>query len=82
MVLIVEAVPLAKRPMYMGFGGATFGLSAVLGPLVGRSFDIECLMEVVLPYQPAYWRYGTSGAALVLPKYAHYGRTMRSSERK
>ncbi|DAA75275.1 TPA_exp: Uncharacterized protein A8136_2026 [Trichophyton benhamiae CBS 112371] len=35
MVLIVEAVPLAKRPMYMGFGGATFGLSAVLGPLVG-----------------------------------------------
>ena len=34
-VLMVGAVPLAKRPMYQGFFGACFGLASVIGPLLG-----------------------------------------------
>lgn len=36
--IIVYAVPLAKRPMYQGLIGAIFGVSSVLGPLVGGAF--------------------------------------------
>ncbi|KAK4451946.1 major facilitator superfamily domain-containing protein [Podospora aff. communis PSN243] len=36
--IIVYAVPLAKRPMYQGLVGAIFGISSVLGPLVGGAF--------------------------------------------
>ncbi|KAI0379851.1 putative MFS aflatoxin efflux pump [Hypomontagnella monticulosa] len=35
---IVYSVPLHKRPLYMGFFGAVFGLSSVLGPLIGGAF--------------------------------------------
>jgi len=37
-VIIVFAVPLHKRPQYQGFFGAIFGISSVLGPLVGGAF--------------------------------------------
>ncbi|TPX10948.1 uncharacterized protein E0L32_008154 [Thyridium curvatum] len=37
-VCIVFAVPLHKRPMLQGLFGAIFGLSSVIGPLVGGAF--------------------------------------------
>ncbi|KAL7656749.1 hypothetical protein ACMYSQ_005823 [Aspergillus niger] len=35
MIIITETVPLPKRPMYMGILGAVFGVSAIVGPLLG-----------------------------------------------
>ncbi|KAI1259344.1 major facilitator superfamily domain-containing protein [Xylariaceae sp. FL1019] len=37
-VIIVYAVPLEKRPLYQGLFGAVFGVSSILGPLVGGAF--------------------------------------------
>ncbi|KAJ9154805.1 Major facilitator superfamily domain, general substrate transporter [Pleurostoma richardsiae] len=37
-VIMIPLVPLAKRPMYQGFLGAIFGISSVIGPLVGGAF--------------------------------------------
>ncbi|KAI1810940.1 major facilitator superfamily domain-containing protein [Poronia punctata] len=37
-VIIVYAVPLHKRPLYQGMVGAVFGISSILGPLVGGAF--------------------------------------------
>ncbi|KAI1214518.1 putative MFS aflatoxin efflux pump [Annulohypoxylon truncatum] len=37
-VSIVYSVPLHKRPLYLGFFGAVFGLASVIGPLVGGAF--------------------------------------------
>lgn len=37
-VVIVFAVPLRKRPFFQGLGGAVFGVSSILGPLVGGAF--------------------------------------------
>jgi MFS family permease len=36
-ILMVEVVPLRKRPMYQGFFGACFGVASVVGPLLGMS---------------------------------------------
>lgn len=36
-ILMVEVVPLRKRPMYQGFFGACFGVASVIGPLLGKS---------------------------------------------
>ncbi len=35
------AVPLHKRPMYQGLFGAVFGLSSVIGPLLGGAFTTK-----------------------------------------
>lgn len=37
-VVIVYAVPLHKRPLYQGMFGAVFGLSSIIGPLLGGAF--------------------------------------------
>ncbi|KAM7206520.1 putative MFS aflatoxin efflux pump [Naviculisporaceae sp. PSN 640] len=37
-VTLVYAVPLHKRPKYQGMFGAVFGVSSVIGPLVGGAF--------------------------------------------
>ncbi|KAF4785297.1 hypothetical protein HER10_EVM0004820 [Colletotrichum scovillei] len=37
-VIIVHAVPLRKRPTYQGLFGAIFGVSSVVGPLLGGVF--------------------------------------------
>ncbi|KAK7188624.1 hypothetical protein DPSP01_005584 [Paraphaeosphaeria sporulosa] len=37
-VILSDLLPLAKRPKYMGFIGATFGLASIAGPLLGGVF--------------------------------------------
>ncbi|KAI8952708.1 major facilitator superfamily domain-containing protein [Xylaria longipes] len=37
-VVIVFAVPLHRRPFFQGMAGAVFGVSSILGPLVGGAF--------------------------------------------
>ncbi|GAW12755.1 hypothetical protein ANO14919_021260 [Xylariales sp. No.14919] len=37
-VVIVYAVPLHRRPFWQGMAGAVFGVSSILGPLVGGAF--------------------------------------------
>lgn len=37
-IIMIPLVPLAKRPMYQGMLGAIFGISSVIGPLVGGAF--------------------------------------------
>ncbi|OJJ51442.1 hypothetical protein ASPZODRAFT_148720 [Penicilliopsis zonata CBS 506.65] len=38
LVLIVYAAPLAKQPQYQGFFGAVYGISSIVGPLIGGAF--------------------------------------------
>jgi MFS family permease len=37
-IVLVQIVPLAKRPLYIGLLGAMFGISSVIGPLMGGVF--------------------------------------------
>jgi MFS family permease len=37
-MIIVYAVPLEKRPMFQGLLAAIFGVSSVIGPLLGGAF--------------------------------------------
>lgn len=37
-VVIVHSVPLHKRPLYQGMMGAVFGISSIIGPLLGGVF--------------------------------------------
>ncbi|KAJ5604494.1 hypothetical protein N7510_009648 [Penicillium lagena] len=40
-VIIVLTVPLQQRPLFQGFAGAIFGISSVLGPVLGGVFTTE-----------------------------------------
>ncbi|KAJ5131083.1 Major facilitator superfamily domain general substrate transporter [Penicillium bovifimosum] len=37
-VIITQIVPLAKRPIYIGMMGSIFGISSIIGPLMGGAF--------------------------------------------
>jgi MFS family permease len=39
-VLMVDAIPLHKRPKYQGMFGAVFGVASVVGPLLGKSLQV------------------------------------------
>jgi hypothetical protein len=39
--VIVIAVPLHKRPVYQGLFGAVFGISSIIGPLLGGAFTTK-----------------------------------------
>ncbi|KAF7554369.1 hypothetical protein G7Z17_g2988 [Cylindrodendrum hubeiense] len=41
LVVIVHAVPLHRRPLYQGMFGAVFGISSILGPLLGGAFTTK-----------------------------------------
>lgn len=41
MIIIMNLVPLHKRPILQGFMGAVFGISSVLGPLMGGAFTTK-----------------------------------------
>ncbi|KAJ5732008.1 hypothetical protein N7493_003489 [Penicillium malachiteum] len=41
MVIIVLICPLRQRPMFQGFAGAIFGISSVLGPILGGVFTTQ-----------------------------------------
>ncbi|KAI2469845.1 MFS general substrate transporter [Annulohypoxylon bovei var. microspora] len=38
MIIMIPLVPLRKRPMFQGIFGTVFGVSSVMGPLVGGAF--------------------------------------------
>jgi MFS family permease len=37
-VIVTQIVPLSKRPVWIGFLGALFGISSIIGPLLGGAF--------------------------------------------
>jgi MFS family permease len=37
-VIVSQVLPLHKRPMYVGLMGSTFGISSIVGPLLGGAF--------------------------------------------
>lgn len=37
-VIMVNIIPLAKRPIYQGILGSVFGIASVVGPLLGGAF--------------------------------------------
>lgn len=43
MVIITLAVPLTKRPIYMGFVGSIFGIDAVCGPIIGGALTSKAI---------------------------------------
>ncbi|KAI0132386.1 putative aflatoxin efflux pump [Xylariales sp. AK1849] len=38
MIIMIPLIPLRKRPMFQGLFGMVFGLSSVMGPLIGGAF--------------------------------------------
>ena len=51
--LIADVVPLRERGKYQGALGAVFGVTTVIGPLLGGLFTDHLSLALVLPGQPA-----------------------------
>lgn len=61
-ILMTDAVPLAKRPKYQGFFGAAFGIASVIGPLLGGAFTTDvswrwCFYSLSSSHSPFVGRY-------------------------
>ena len=46
-MIILPSVPLRKRPIFTSFFGMAFGISSVLGPLVGGSFTDDRQVDIL-----------------------------------
>ncbi|KAE8388237.1 hypothetical protein BDV23DRAFT_195206 [Aspergillus alliaceus] len=56
LILIIYAVPLIKRHHYQALFGATYGVSSIIGPLIGGTFASNVSLEMVLLHQTSIWR--------------------------
>ena len=45
-VIMVNIIPLAKRPVYQGIFGSVFGIASVAGPLLGGAFTQNVMNHV------------------------------------
>lgn len=41
MMILVHTIPLHRRPLYAGLFAAVFGISSVVGPLLGGAFTVS-----------------------------------------
>lgn len=48
MLIIIPMIPLHKRPMFQGMFGGAFGVSSVMGPLVGGAFTSSVTWRCVI----------------------------------
>ena len=44
-IIMVNVIPLAKRPVYQGIFGSVFGIASVAGPLLGGAFTQNVICE-------------------------------------
>ena len=47
-VIMVNVIPLAKRPVYQGIFGSVFGIASVAGPLLGGAFTQNVIDQAML----------------------------------
>lgn len=75
-ISISDIVPLAERPKYMGALGSLWGISSVLGPLIGMCAicSVECIGRADL--HPT--RYDQVACSLIMSLGAGEGRLLRS----
>ena len=66
-ILMVEVVPLRKRPMYQGFFGACLGVASVVGPLLGKHRSLRCVryhrVNCALQVEPSQRTFPGDGAS-------------------
>jgi len=51
-LIIAHTVPLKRRPAFMGFIGAMYGIASVAGPLMGGAFTDKATWRYVVSFRP------------------------------